>query len=548
MSGPWDDFKSDGDGPWADFTASQAPKKPKGPPPSSFAMGLADPIHGGAQLLTKMLPQGVVDAGNQLNNWLADKTGMVARLPEGGVDQQVREREAAYKAQRDAAGETGMDWGRLGGNVLNPANLAIASRLPAAVSLAGRVGAGAAGGGLSSLMNPVTQGDSYAAEKAKQVALGSVVGGAVPGIAAGVGRVVAPKAMSNADLALLRTEGVQPTIGQSLGGRWSQAEEKLQSLPIVGDAIASARKRALEQFNNAAINRASGAVGQKVEGAGQKAVAEAGDVLSQAYDDALSSLKYVKFDGQFKQDASQLKQMAQSLTPDMRKQFESTLKNVVGGRTSVSGTMLADTFKKVESEIGQKAARYGKSAVASEQELGDALKQLQALLREQVARSDPAASEALKAANTGWANLVRVEGAAKAAKNNEGMFTPAQLNMAIQAADNSVRKRAVSRGDALMQDLGTAGQNVLGNRVADSGTAGRMMLGGGALGAGMMNPAIPVGLIGGAAMYSSPGQRLLTSMLLSRPQSAKAISGLLNQSSPMFAPAGGLLGLEMLNQ
>ena len=48
------------------------------------------PYRGGAQLLTHMLPSGVVQAGNDLNNWLADKTGMVARLPAGGVDQQTK--------------------------------------------------------------------------------------------------------------------------------------------------------------------------------------------------------------------------------------------------------------------------------------------------------------------------------------------------------------------------------------------------------------------------------------------------------------------------
>ena len=55
-----------------------------------------------------------MSAGNRLNNWLADKTGLVARLPEGGVDQQVREAEAAYQQRRAAAGESGIDWMRLG--------------------------------------------------------------------------------------------------------------------------------------------------------------------------------------------------------------------------------------------------------------------------------------------------------------------------------------------------------------------------------------------------------------------------------------------------
>lgn len=62
-----------------------------------FKMGMIDPIQGGAQLLTKALPDSVVNAGNRANNWIADNLGLVARLPEGGVDQQTREREADYR-------------------------------------------------------------------------------------------------------------------------------------------------------------------------------------------------------------------------------------------------------------------------------------------------------------------------------------------------------------------------------------------------------------------------------------------------------------------
>lgn len=49
------------------------------------------------------------------------------------------------------------------------------------------------------------------------------------------------------------------------------------------------------------------------------------------------------------------------------------------------------------------------------------------------------------------------EGAAKIGKNADGLLTPGQLNTAVQTADKSARKRAVARGEALMQDLGSSG-------------------------------------------------------------------------------------------
>ena len=528
--------------------AKEAPK-PAAPMSTAerIGMGAADPIHGGAQLITRMLSPGLVEAGNRLNNYIADKTGLVARLPAGGVDEQVRTREAEYQERRKAAGESGIDWARVAGNVASPVSLAVGSvAAPAAgLSLLGRTGVAAAGGAAGSALAPVVGGGDFTEEKLKQMALGGVAGGVMAPVAAGVGRIISPKASVNPDLELLKSVGVKPTLGQTLGGRWSATEEKLQSLPIMGDVITNARKKALDQFNTAAINRAAGKVGGSVDEVGQSGVAAAGDLVSKAYDDVLGGLKTVKFDQTFQQDLLQLKRLTRGLTDPMRSKFNETLKDVVQGRTSAAPGMTAETFKKVESELGQNAARYGRSSVASEQELGDALKQLQALMRDQVARTSPAAAKALKDANAADANLVRVEGAAKAAKNNEGVFTPAQLNAAIQQADNSVRKRAVSRGNALMQDLGTAGQNVLGNKVPNSGTFDRAALGVGGLGAGLFEPTIPAALIGGAALYSSPIQSLLRGAASSRPALAEPVAGLLNRSVPVLSPAFGLLSVEV---
>lgn len=533
-------------------TIPGTPSVASGPTPSAtpqtgldrYIQGVKDPINGGAQLLTKILPDSVVQAGNAANNWIADKTGLVAKLPPGGVDQQVREGEAQYQADRAAAGNTGFDGSRLLGNIFNPVSIGTGAVVPSAVSTLGRVGVGTVAGGATSLLNPVTQGD-FATEKAKQVALGSFLGGAAPVVTNALARIISPNATRNPNLNLLRSEGVDPTIGQSLGGRFNALEEKLQSVPILGDAIANARGKALSQFNTAAINRASGQVGAKIEGTGQTAVREAGDALSQAYDDALNQVQHVTLDPQFQGELAQLQGAAQNLVPSMRDKFNNTVSDIVLGRAK-NGTMLGDTYKKVDSEIGNLAAKYGKSSVASEGELGDAFSQLQSLLRQQMARTNPQVAQALSEADAGWANLVRIEGAAKAAKNAEGIFTPAQLNAAVQSADKSVRGRAVSRGEALLQDLAGAGQSVLGNKVPNSFTTDRMLLAGGTLGSYLVNPAIPAGLLGGAAAYSAPGQKILNALATQRPQNAEAVANALRRASPALIPGAAQVGANLL--
>lgn len=104
-------------------------------------------------MLTHLLPESVVNAGDRLNNWLAEKTGLVAKLPESGVDGLIQQQEQEYQGARKAAGEDGVDWSRLAGNVLSPANAAVAAVAPIrTASVAGRVMEGARAGAAGAAM------------------------------------------------------------------------------------------------------------------------------------------------------------------------------------------------------------------------------------------------------------------------------------------------------------------------------------------------------------------------------------------------------------
>jgi hypothetical protein len=499
-----------------------------------FIKGLRDPIDAGAQMLVNALPSGVVEAGNRLNNLIAEKTGLVGALPAGGVDQQVREGEKAYQDQRKAQGEDGIDWMRMGGNVLNPANLSIASRIPAGVTALGRLASGVVSGGALGAMAPVSDGD-FATEKGKQVAISAALGPLVPAVTGAVSRLVSPNASTNPSLQLLKSEGVNPTLGQTLGGRWNALEEKLQSLPLMGDMIANARNGSRQEFNTAAINRSLTPIGEKVEGAGQDAVKTAGDKISAFYEQAKNQLGHFQLDAQGTAELQNLRAMAQNLPDKEKKVFENAW-NLLQNELSPNGSLLSDSFKRLDSKLGKDAERFSGSSDAYQQQVGDALKEMQRALFDNAKRANPDAAKMLNAADAAWANLVRVEGASKAALQSGGVFTPGQLNSAIRQADTSVRDRATARGTALMQDLAGAGQEVIGNKVPNSFTADRMMYGGGALASGMINPAIPMALAGGAAAYTSPVQKMLTGLLANRPDLAQPVAGYIRKSAPLLAP------------
>lgn len=507
-----------------------------------FGTGLADPIHGGAQLLTHVLPNSVVDAGNSLNNWLADKTGLVPKL-QGGVDKLVSDRETEYQARRAASGDSGFDGYRVLGNVASPANIAVASGLPVGATLAGRIGLGALGGATTSALNPVTQGGNYAAEKGKQIGAGALFGAAVPGVVDGVARVVSPKASMNPQLALLRNEGVQPTIGQTLGGAANSLEEKAQSIPLIGDLISYNRQKALDQFNRAAINRSTAPIGQQGQGIGTEGVKDAGDAISTAYNAAKAQLGAFRVDPQAQTQLNQLRALASSgLEGRELRAFNAYDKDYLG-----NFAFTADKFKELDSKLTTDIARYSGSQDAYQQKLGDALKQVQSILFDNAKRANPQAAAKLDAADQAYANLVRVEGAAVGAKGKDGVFTPGQLLTAVRGADKSVRDRSTARGTALMQDLAMAGQNVLGNKVPDSGTAGRLGFAG--LGAALYaNPVLTGGVLaGGLVGYTPAMQALLRGAVAARPQVAQPVANALRQASPAFAPLGAQVGLGLLN-
>lgn len=524
----------------------QQPPAPTGPPMSrteKFWKGARDPIDGGAQLLTKLLPPGVVAAGNKANNWLADKTGMVGRLPEGRVDQQVRESELKYEERRKAGGEGGFDGWRMAGNVLSPVNAALGVG-GAGSSLAARVGLGVARGGASGALAPVVGGGEYWDEKTRQIGIGAAAGGALSPSLGGLARLVSPNASRNPALDLLKKSGVRPTVGQALGGTANRVEEKLTRVPLVGDMISRARRGSHTSFESAAINRSLAPIGDKLPKgvSGREAIEYAEQKLAAKYDDVLGKIGAIQPDRQFNSKVHSLTQMVnKSRLPDAEKAKFHMAIDKVSGAIDQNGVITSNVFKTLESDLGSTVRTLSGSQNVYDGEIAPAVKQVQQELRDMLRRKAGSQAFELSKANKGWANFKRVQRAASAVGAENGEFSPSQFQNAVKALDRSKDKGAFARGSALGQDLGDAGRSILGNKVPDSGTPGRLALGavaGG--GAALLEPSLLAGALGGAALYTSPMQRLLLASASSRPAAAKA----LRKSAPMLIPGFAQLALD----
>jgi len=499
-----------------------------------YLQGVRDPIDAGAQILVHALPSGVVNAGNKVNNWLADKTGLVGRLPEGGIDQQITDREKTYQAGRSAAGESGFDAYRALGNVVNPTNVALGygAGAMAPASIMGRMGMGSATGAIGGALTPVTEGN-FADEKSKQLGIGGGIGAALPIVGAAAGRVISPN-LSKSVKTLMQNK-ITPTMGQILGGGWQKFEDKLMSVPLLGDAITSARGKSLDEFNRAAYAKALAPINGTVPSeVGRDAVASVRNQISDKYDSLLPSLTF-KADPQFTQELQQLRGMAQNLAPQEAKKFETLLSEHLS-KVSPNGGMAGETFKIVESALNKDAKRFSSSFDPYQQELGDALSQTLQTFRSGLQRSNPEYAKELGDINKAYANYARLRDAASRQGSLDGKITPSQLGAAVRNQDKTVGKRSYSEGSALMQDLSDSGKQSLNSQYPDSGTTGRLLAGlltgGAAAGAATFSP-VAVGAAGLTTLpYLPGGRQAMAALLARRPELAKPVAEAVRKYAP----------------
>lgn len=483
-------------------------------------MGALDPVMG----VSQMMPRAIGSVAGALG---FDNVEKIGDQLAGNMDKMAKSREDWYNQAKKNEGITGFDGMRLMGNVLSPMNalpVKGAAMLPKAASLGARIGQGALMGAASGSMTPVTDpAESFAMQKMKQLGMGAAVGGAIPAAGEAVARMIKPNVSDNVQM--LIDSGVRPTPGQILGGRAQGIEDKLTSMPFLGGSITEARKRGFEDLNRAAANRALEPIGQtlpKSVGVGHEMVNYLDDTLGKAYDDILPSLTG-KVDQEFTQRMDELTGMVSELPETMQKQFQNILKNNLNNKISPNGTITGESLKEIESVLGQKARGYMKSQDFDQQQLGDAIRQAQANVREWLARQNPAQADKLRAINEGWANYTRIREAAGSVGAKEGVFSPAQLSNRVRAMGG---KTGYAKGKNLMQDLSDAAKDVLPNKYPDSGTAGRVGLGAIMADGGkhlLALPALPA-LMAGNAAYSRPGVALLEMMLANRPQGAQAVA------------------------
>jgi len=531
------------DGPWNDYAPQTKPWEDYAQPPEMQQIGAAGLPQALAEVQGNFNPLSKFAIGFKSN--MVDAPAMRLKQLFSSLNPQDIQTLQANQALQQQSGAAMA--GGIGGDIAATAPLAgplygggkaLASAiLPRAVSgvLAPTAGAAVMGAGSAAATQPVLPGQSEAGN-ARAGAVGAMVADAA---LRGAGRVAQPIMQSDAVKKLL-SSGIVPTMGQAAGGFASSIENRLSSIPGIGDVIRSAQRRPVEELNRAAIQRAA----PEVTAIGREGLQQAEASVGRGYDKVLSQIN-MKTDASF---IPHLESFGQNktlmLSAPQRQEFSNFIRNNVEENIGANGQLTGEMAKKIDSLFGQKAASLRGSSVASEREMANAFQDAQSAFRQQMVKGAPTPEVAAQLAdlNGKWAQIVRLQRATASGK--EGVFTPGQLQGAVKAEDKSVRKGRFAKGTAVGQDLSQPAVSVLGDRYPDSGTVGRYLLAMGALGGAneyFGGPQYLTGLALSPLLYSRAASRYALGGLI--PGQAR-LAGALRSGAPYAAGAGALYNTE----
>lgn len=422
--------------------------------------------------------------------------------------------------------------GQFGGQVMSTIPVGIATRNPWLV--------GAAEGALGSNAEDA-QG------LAMDTAFGALAGRGADAATRIVGTMVAPR-LTPAARSLV-DQGVELSPGQLAGGLVHRLEDATTGVPGIGEISNAAQRRAEESMNRVAFERPLRSLGVQLPSRNMTThdmVAFTQNAASQAYDELLPQLR-VGLDQQFSADFNQLYQDARFMGSRFPQFQQLVTERVAPYFNPANGRITGESFKELESILGREARDYSASANADDRRYASAVRELQAQLRDLLARSNPEHAERLQSINDAYRQLTVLEDAARRApEGSRGRFSSVTLGSAAEQADGSVRRRAAARGDSLFQDLSEDSAEVMRRTVADTGTATRGAVTAG-LGAAFLGQSLNIAInpwaLGaltlGAVPYTRAGNRMFTTMLARRPGFAEPVRQGLEASAPAAALAAG---------
>lgn len=349
----------------------------------------------------------------------------------------------------------------------------------------------------------------------------------------------------------LKDRGIPLTVGQiaganggAIGNAVRGFENKLTSVPGVGDMISSAQRRGKDAFQRAAFDEGLAPIGAKVPRVAEEGIEAAKDEVGKAYSRAFNDVRITP-DREFADEFFQAGQLGKTDGP-FRDDFERIMMDEVRPvLTDQPGELHGQNIQDALRILKGYGRQYGDLATKgaggipqpSARPVGMAFNDLAGSVEGLAARQAPDLMPAYDAANSAYRNVGVLRDAVSAAKNTGGEFTAAQL---AQAARANAKKFGGTQGTTKQPffDLTRDAQEVLPSTIPDSGSAGRGFVG---LMMGGVGGVPAVAASGVASLpYTKTGQELAEWLLTGRQgRLSKAAARGIDYLRPGLIGAGG---------
>ena len=323
-------------------------------------------------------------------------------------------------------------------------------------------------------------------DRAEGAGGGALLGAPLGATSTFIGKNIVPSAFEGAkrrlsDLGLLRSEGVDLTLGQKAGGVFRRMEDVATSVPIFGDLIKNAKGLQTDQFNRAVYNRVLNPIGGKLDDdieIGSDALKQVDDKISEYYKKVHVGLKLnqnsvTKMLDDFDTillKASEDADLSDAMLQEAEKQINGKIK-----RRIINGEMSGKKIQKAQSALKAKIRDLARSTDDSARDLFNVLVKVNKAFDDILIDANPSKASQKKAVDKAFSlNLVATKAKVNAGDNE--LFTPAQFSRAIKQSDLSRFSQTFAKGDAPMQDLSGAGVRQLSGTIPESGTAYRSSL------------------------------------------------------------------------
>jgi hypothetical protein len=295
----------------------------------------------------------------------------------------------------------------------------------------------------------------------------NLIGKPVSDIAGNLMRGADPKRV-----VLAEKYGINLTPGQLTGREGT--ERTVAGLPIAGPQVSARRNESLEQFNKATFDEALAPLGASTNGVGQRGVAEAQQIVSDAYEQALGGRTF-QIDTDFLQVVqgkpyADLVRMKGNLGPKAAGEVDRILREINNGG-AVDGRAWQQARRQLVDLQGNPEIKNDISGDAVRNSLGDIIDGFDDL----VARQAPEALDMYTSANAAYRNLKIVERAVEYAPDG-ALFGPNNLRSATRINSQKFGgKSASARGDRPFNELTQAALDVVPNKVDDVTLSGRLI-------------------------------------------------------------------------